>query len=788
MRYSSARFLFLGFTQFVLIGLSTTAFSQSQVWTTHTSLRAVVDLTASEDAVWAATQGGVFRYGVDAGEISRFTTTEGLYGLSLRAIQYDAVNRAIWVGYQDGVLDRIDVETGAIRSFLDIKRATQFTARDIRKLAVTNDTLVVGAGFGIVLFDTRRGEVLETFSRFGDSAADVRLEDFAITTAPDGVRRLWIVTEELVAYAPLANANLQDPSVWQTETVGAGTAILKSIAGFDGRLYIGTEDGLFIRDDANLYRLLDDTEGETHSLFLQNDVLIGIQPSRFLVVEGGDVVHGAASGGFQGLAALTQGPSGDLWIGDGGEGLSAVAPFTASTFAPTFTRERFFPDGPFDGQFTSLSFDQDGNLWLGGIPGTDRGFYKLDTEGEWTSYIKRFFPEMVGRPTSFQVIHNDTQQQFWAGSNGGGLAQVTQNGELTFFDETNSTLREASILPGSGFVIVRGVSSEPDGSLWVTNTGATRPLHVRLLDGSWTDFPSVAGTANTYDHIYVDSFGQKWIVAVSSNNFQNRVGLLVLDSGASVSDVTDDASRFFSETGSNGQGLPSVVINSITEDKSGRVWLGTDEGLAYFVNTGIVAADENATAIWPLRSNRQAGESQFLFFGLKVNHVTVDPANNLWVATDAGAWYVEEQDLGFQDVLHLTAENSPLLSNIVLSIAVDERTGAVYFSTDLGLISLEGDAVAPAADKKDLFVYPNPVRIEGDADPEITIEGLLDETDVRILTPAGSLVAQFDARGGRVRWNGRDTNNNLVPSGMYIVVALDQNGEGAAYGKVAVIR
>ena len=783
---SYARFV-LFFTWMVAPLWWPAAIAQSLNWTPHTSLRQVVDVTASQDAIWAATTGGVFRYGIESGEISRFTTTEGIYGLSLRAIQYDPVNQAVWLGYQDGVLDRIDAETGVVQSFLDIKRATQFPARDIRKLDITGDTLIVAAGFGIVLFATERGEVLETYSRFGASTSEAQVHDFTISTVPDGIRRLWVATDEFVASAPINSPNLQDPSIWQSETVGVLTG-LRSIAGFGGNIYLGTEDGLLIRDAESQYRLIEGTDGEFHSLFLQNDILIGVQNSRFTIVQANDAVQGVASGGFQNLAALSLGPGGNLWVGDGAEGLASFEPFNASTFAPTFTRESFFPDGPFDGQFTELSFDDDGNLWLGGIPGTDRGFYRLDPENNWTSYIKRFFPEMIGRPTSYRIIHNDIQGNFWAGSPGGGLAQVTQNGDLVFHDHTNSSLAEVLSLPGSGFVIVNGISSEPDGTVWVSNTGAAQPLHVRLLDGQWTGFNGVLGNSFTYHRLFVDSFGQKWIVPGPMSNLQSRSGLLVLDSGTSVSDASDDAFRYFSERGSGGQGLPSVVVNTLAEDKSGRLWIGTDEGLAYFVNTGIIASDPNATAIWPLRSNRVAGESQFLFFGLKINDIAVDPANNLWVATDAGAWYVEEADLGFQDVLHLTAENSPLLSNIVLSIAVDERSGTVYFSTDLGLISLDGGAVAPAEEKQDLFVYPNPVRIEGDIEPEITVEGLLDETDVRILTPAGSLVASFEARGGRIRWNGRDTNNRFVPSGMYIVVALDQNGEGAAYGKIAVIR
>ena len=141
----------------------------AQEWRSHTSMRQVVDLTASEDAIWTATSGGVFKYAVDSGDISRFTTTEGLYGLNIRAIEYDLANRFVWVGYQNGVLDRIDVDTGVIRPFLDIQRATQFQSRDIRNLQVKGDTLIVATGFGVVLFNVTTGEVLETYVGFGTS-------------------------------------------------------------------------------------------------------------------------------------------------------------------------------------------------------------------------------------------------------------------------------------------------------------------------------------------------------------------------------------------------------------------------------------------------------------------------------------------------------------------------------------------------------------------------------------------------------------------------------------------
>ncbi|GIV60418.1 MAG: hypothetical protein KatS3mg043_1507 [Rhodothermaceae bacterium] len=137
---------------------------------------------------------------------------------------------------------------------------------------------------------------------------------------------------------------------------------------------------------------------------------------------------------------------------------------------------------------------------------------------------------------------------------------------------------------------------------------------------------------------------------------------------------------------------------------------------------------------------------------------------------------------------HFSTDNSPLFSNTVLSVAVDARTGQVYFATDRGLLSYQGDAVAPAEKPGDLFVYPNPVVLADGDTPDIIIEGLVQETEVRIVAPHGAVVARLSARGGRVRWDGRDLDGRLVPSGVYLVIAVGQNNEGTAYGKVAVIR
>jgi hypothetical protein len=215
------------------------------------------------------------------------------------------------------------------------------------------------------------------------------------------------------------------------------------------------------------------------------------------------------------------------------------------------------------------------------------------------------------------------------------------------------------------------------------------------------------------------------------------------------------------------------------------VWIGTDSGIAYFINTGIVARDASARPIWPPWADRTQGA--FVLFGLQVNDLAVDPANRLWVATNEGAWLIESVELGYALAAHFTTENSPLFSDNVVSVAVDDRSGRVFFSTDRGLVSFSGDAIAASESAGDLFIYPNPAR-EGEYDGSIVIEGLVEAADVRIATPSGSVMASFATRGGRAVWDGRDRTGSPVPTGVYLVIAVGRDGEGTQYGRLAVIR
>ncbi len=772
----------------LVLGLLTAPAALAQVgtWQAHTSFRQVMDLSASDESIWVATTGGVFAYDPAGQELRRFTPAEGLHNVLTQAVLYSAACECVWVGYRDGVLDRLDVQTGAVRTFRDIERAAQFASRTIRRIVEQGDSLLVATDFGLVVFDPIRGEVRDTYSQLGSLTPGTTVYDVVVGGLDGGEPAFWLATAEGLAHAPMDTPNLKDPASWTTESVpGAGP--LTALATFQGALYAGGESALFRRTGPNVFAEVART-GVIQRLREVGDWLLSVSGFSLVAVNAAGGAQTVSNPALQALRTVVEGPDGGIWVGDDAAGLVAAEPIEAGVPSLGVITTDIYPEGPYDGQFADLAFAGDGTLWLGGVRGSNVGFYKLGVDGVWTSYTSRFRPELVGRRTELRHVQVDARGHTWVGSFGGALLEVTVDDEIIVHDQSNSTLRRSEAVTDETFIIVGGIGSQPDGTVWVSNVDAARPLSVWQPGEGWASLPSPINSGLTLGRVYVDSFGQKWIIAVDRRNLRVNVGVVVLDTGSTPADASDDESLFLSEEGGAGQGLPGVGVNAVVEDRDGLVWIGTDEGLAYVVNTGIVARDPNTTPIWPIRADRREGESQFLLFGLKINDLAVDPANRLWVATDEGAWLIEEAGLGFQEVAHFTTENAPLFSDIIVSVDVDARTGDVYLVTDAGLLSYRSEAIAPAEQSQDLVVYPNPARFSADVAPEIYIEGLVEETEIRIVTPGGELVRRIEARGGRTRWDGRDESGRLVPSGMYVIIAVGTNGEKAAVGKVAVIR
>ena len=144
--------------------------------------------------------------------------------------------------------------------------------------------------------------------------------------------------------------------------------------------------------------------------------------------------------------------------------------------------------------------------------------------------------------------------------------------------------------------------------------------------------------------------------------------------------------------------------------------------------------------------------TNYLFKGQEVRSIAVDGADRKWIATSSGAWLVSPD--GDKVLAQFTEENSPLLSNDVKRIAINGKTGEVFFATAKGLISFRGTATEAAETTDSILVYPNPVPAGYTG--TIGIRGLPDNSQVKITETGGRLVFQTRSLGGQAIWNGKD--------------------------------
>ena len=203
--------------------------AQSGRWTAHTSMREVTSISVGPQSLWVGTTGGVFSYTPTSGEIRRFTIADGLHGIQVRSIAYSEEcgggTSCVWIGYQDGVIDRLDPQTRAVDSFHDIERAERFSRREINRLVIRGDSLLVATSFGLVVFDIRRNEVRDSYTQFGSILPATPVYDVTVAPGEDGLPHLWVATDNGVAAASVDAPNLKDPAAWQVEALGGGDSL-----------------------------------------------------------------------------------------------------------------------------------------------------------------------------------------------------------------------------------------------------------------------------------------------------------------------------------------------------------------------------------------------------------------------------------------------------------------------------------------------------------------------------------------------------------------------------------
>ncbi|WP_314959100.1 T9SS type A sorting domain-containing protein [Prevotella pallens] len=370
----------------------------------------------------------------------------------------------------------------------------------------------------------------------------------------------------------------------------------------------------------------------------------------------------------------------------------------------------------------------------------------------------------------------------------GGRAGLYEflNGKLKrYFNKDNSLLRPSvhkGIELGNDYVVIQGLVFDRKNNLWILNSGTKTTSLLKLSpDGTMTDY-SKPQLMNKGFSLHVmrrpifDSRGLIWFV----NSHYEAPGLFCYNP------ETDKLNVYNNFKNQDGSSIMVIQMRCVVEDAYQNIWVGTNVGPLRLTTEQMKNPSEAIFEQIKIPRNDGTNLADYLLAGVDISCMAIDGGGRKWFGTNGNGVYLISAD-NMKQVQHFLSDNSKLISNNIESIAINDKTGEVFIGTDKGLCSYMSDATKPSDNPggEETYAYPNPVRPNYTG--LITVVGLAFNSDVKIVTTNGVLVAKGTSNGGTFTWDGNDLNGKRVASGVYMVQTSDQEGNNGTVCKIAIV-
>ncbi len=759
----------------VFLILSGNAQRKQGSWQDCLSYSEAQKITVAPDKIYCATTGGLFFFDLQDNSVNKTSDFVRLSDFGIKTIAYNNTSGVLVVAYNNSNLDL--VYDGRIINLSDIKRKQLTADKTINNISFINDEAWLSCGFGIVVVNLKKQEIKDTYL-IGEGGAALGVND--VEANGDYI---YAATDKGILRA-LKNSNLLDYQNWiRIEDIPNYTQKFNFLANHAGKLIANYTPDQWDKDQ--LYAF----DGNTWESYLPQirysyDIqtsgkymVVSSREQVFVIDENHQVVKEVNKYKFGSENIYPINPrssaisdNGAMWIAD----------FTNTLVKVTGDQyEQVRLNSPLDNSIFSLN--QSGtDLWVapGGTKGWEPARFQRFVSNKWNYFTKSNYPEL---DSSFNILtiaaDPSNTSHFFASSWGNGLLEYRNYQFVAQYNNKNSPLETAlPAQPDAPFVRIYGMDFDSQGNLWVSNSEVTHNLHRLSPDGTWKSFtlPEVANKYNV-GQVLVTRNDDKWIVVLSGHD-------------AYVVDKTGDKIKRLLVTSYFNNGENEIYnrmndIYSIAEDNEGAVWIGTSKGVAVYNSPSRIWDSDNFYAMQPSLELND-GLYHPLLENETVTAIAVDGANRKWLGTrNSGVYLVSES--GTEELLHFTTNDSPLFSDNITSIAINQKSGEVFFGTELGLISYQGEATEGRTTYDSVYVYPNPVRETYDG--PVTITNLIENSDVKITDIAGNLVFKTTSLGGQAIWDGRNLNGNRVKTGVYLVFCNDENGEETTVTKLLFI-
>ena len=777
MRYSKVKLFVLMFT--LVMGNYFCAQIGMGQWRMHVASGQAIDVALVDNTVFTAFKNGVYIYNSETEEEELLTDINGLSDIDVSAIYYDSVEGVVLVGYENGNIDKITSDN--IYNIPAIKLAQIPNSKRINRFERSGDYIYVATDFCISKLDINKDEIKDTYypTNGNEAILDISFSEDTI----------FALSSNKLKYGLLSNQALPDESQWQIDvrlpliTENSYTEIElfqnKQMVLFKKDGY--GMDSVFYLNDTGLDLLTNTPFSlEINSINTLNDTSFAVNMDGAIYIYDGMLTNTASynSGNmFIWISPLrTAMNSQGIWSADKTKGLFL--------FTSGIGYKRYPIVGPFNSDFYSMDW-QDDKLAIasgrlnGKLPSFSRNGVHLFENESWDFHnitnVQAWEDKNIWDFIDVAVNPSNTAEVAVASYSEEPLS-IFNNDSVTLYNDLNSTLEFTE--SGNGWSLVSSVSYDPDGNLWALNGYTDKPLNVRDANGDWMNFDCGGSARNIYTKkMIIDFNDQVWFAS------ENK-GLFGYNHNGSINNSNDD--QYVQLTsGTNSGNLPSDNVTAIAADFDGEIWIGTDAGFAILYNAsnafGATPGDYDAQRV----KVSFEGNVEYVLGSTHITDIEVDGGNRKWMATANAGILLLSAD-GSEILEQFTVENSPLISNNIFDLKLDQSNGELYIITDKGLVSYRSDASYEDPTYEGFVVFPNPVRPNFSG--PVTIQGIRYDSDVKITDAAGNLVYKTTSNGGTATWNCNAINGEPVVTGVYFIWTATIAGKDKKVGKVLVIK
>ena len=741
-------------------------------WVLYPSYHNATYCQTAGDKVYVLASGALYSYNTSDEELRVYDKINTLSDIDITHIEYCKDIKALVVVYSNANID-ILFDDEEVYNITDFKNKSLPDKR-INGVDVQGTTAYISTVFGVVELDLEEYEFTNTYTTGLNTYCTYLFNGTLFCGTETGM------------YSCDIDKNLLDKNNW----VKKNNYFTKAICELDGMLYCYLDEfGIYSYNASN--NILKDVvynHGEKYNAMYSNgkEIIASAKKKTTIITSPTDVT-------------VYKNSNSNFILKDGNhfwdcKGYNGIVKCIAKDGEIIVNSTSVTPDSPIRNYCEYMKFASDDKLLVAGgnlnyfdITFYDGTLMEYDYSGNrWNNLPEDTIKQATGIPyLNLCAIDEDPADpgHYFAGSFGYGLYEF-RNGKFVKHYSTHNSPLESVIPTNTRFVRIPSVKFDKEGNLWCINTGTKNIVKVLKSDGTWCElyYKPIEKLATMVEPV-MDSRGWLWM-----KSLQGEAGIFCAKMNGTPLDSSDDESKAWLNKFVNQDGISYDIyqVFALAEDREGQMWVGTNTGLFVidnpktFFNNGVFKQIK-------VPRNDGTGLADYLLSGTYIKSIQVDGANRKWIGTNDDGIYLISAD-GLETIHHFTTENSPLPSNSIVSIAINDRSGEVFIGTDKGIASYMSDATRPEEklDENNIYAYPNPVK--ADYSGNIAIVGLTHDCNVKIVDTAGYLINEGTSNGGQYTWNGRNARGEKVASGVYYVLTYDSNGNEGVATKIVVIR